>query len=331
MAINKITETDLENKGVVGQAEVPGLPAAEMQYKVEEIVRDVAIPKINEVIEEFENVDNKMTALGQTVNNTISNINKDFDDFEKEVSQEVSDFRQQLSGVNAQVGNFPNEYVKKTIFNQLEAEVDNIPNEFATKQEVKDIVASGGHPVTTVFGRLGDIKAQAGDYTAAMVGAAPTSHTHTKAQITDFPTSLPASDVYSWAKASTKPSYNYSEVGAEQAGTAASAVNSHNGNSGAHSSLFAAKVNKPTNITGSGSVAITLSDNCIYEYNNVTSLTMTGANVECMGTVHFSGSFKVTLNGFTKVSGDDPQNGVTSGQTWEFNCFKNRIIWKNWG
>ena len=57
MAINKITETDLEGKGVVGQPEVPGLPAAEMQYKVEQIVREVAIPKINEVIDEFGSVD----------------------------------------------------------------------------------------------------------------------------------------------------------------------------------------------------------------------------------------------------------------------------------
>lgn len=43
--------------------------------------------------------------------------------------------------------------------------------------------------------------------------AAPKSHTHTKSQITDFPSSLPASDVYSWAKASSKPSYTKSEVG----------------------------------------------------------------------------------------------------------------------
>ena len=41
----------------------------------------------------------------------------------------------------------------------------------------------------------------------------PSSHTHTKSQITDFPTSMPASDVYAWAKASTKPSYTKSEVG----------------------------------------------------------------------------------------------------------------------
>ena len=41
---------------------------------------------------------------------------------------------------------------------------------------------------------------------------ATSSHTHTKSQITDFPTSLPASDVYAWAKASTKPSYSWSEI-----------------------------------------------------------------------------------------------------------------------
>lgn len=45
-------------------------------------------------------------------------------------------------------------------------------------------------------------------------GKAPISHTHTQSQITDFPTSMPASDVYSWAKQPNKPSYTASEVGA---------------------------------------------------------------------------------------------------------------------
>lgn len=44
-------------------------------------------------------------------------------------------------------------------------------------------------------------------------GKAPTSHNHTKSQITDFPTSMPASDVSAWAKAATKPSYTKAEVG----------------------------------------------------------------------------------------------------------------------
>lgn len=38
------------------------------------------------------------------------------------------------------------------------------------------------------------------------------SHTHTKSQITDFPSSMPASDVYSWAKASEKPTYSWGEI-----------------------------------------------------------------------------------------------------------------------
>ncbi len=41
----------------------------------------------------------------------------------------------------------------------------------------------------------------------------PSTHTHTKSQITDFPTSMPASDVAAWAKAATKPTYTKSEIG----------------------------------------------------------------------------------------------------------------------
>lgn len=44
--------------------------------------------------------------------------------------------------------------------------------------------------------------------------ASKTGHKHGKEDITDFPTSLPASDVYGWAKQPNKPSYSASEVGA---------------------------------------------------------------------------------------------------------------------
>ena len=53
MAVNKITDADLAGKGVIGQPDVPGLTAAEMQAKIEEIVRSVAIPKINEIIDKY--------------------------------------------------------------------------------------------------------------------------------------------------------------------------------------------------------------------------------------------------------------------------------------
>ena len=56
----------------------------------------------------------------------------------------------------------------------------------------------------------------------------PASHTHTKSQITDFPTSLPASDVSAWAKASSKPSYSKSEVGLGNVDNTADATKSVN-------------------------------------------------------------------------------------------------------
>lgn len=44
-------------------------------------------------------------------------------------------------------------------------------------------------------------------------------HTHLVADITDFPTTLPASDVHDWAKAETKPTYTHDEVGALSSST----------------------------------------------------------------------------------------------------------------
>ena len=46
----------------------------------------------------------------------------------------------------------------------------------------------------------------------------PLAHTHKKADISDFPTSMPASDVPAWAKAASKPAYTASEVGASPSG-----------------------------------------------------------------------------------------------------------------
>ena len=53
----------------------------------------------------------------------------------------------------------------------------------------------------------------------------PSAHKHKKSEITDFPTSMPASDVYDWAKQQNKPSYSASEVGAlSEDGNATSAT-----------------------------------------------------------------------------------------------------------
>ena len=53
--------------------------------------------------------------------------------------------------------------------------------------------------------------------TSGLATKADTAHTHTVSQVTDFPSSMPASDVSAWAKEPTKPTYTASEVGAAAA------------------------------------------------------------------------------------------------------------------
>lgn len=87
-----------------------------------------------------------------------------------------------------------------------------------TTQKLYECMASGQKVYTrnhydNAWGEWKRIYTTANKPTAGEIGAAASSHTHTKAQITDFPTSMPASDVYAWAKAPTKPSYSKAEVG----------------------------------------------------------------------------------------------------------------------
>lgn len=59
---------------------------------------------------------------------------------------------------------------------------------------------------------------------ALLTNYAPINHGHVWGDITDRPSSLPASDVYAWAKAITKPSYSYSEITDKPASLPASDV-----------------------------------------------------------------------------------------------------------
>lgn len=59
-----------------------------------------------------------------------------------------------------------------------------------------------------------DAQAAAGRAQQTADGKAEKAHKHSKADVTDFPESMPASDVSAWAKAPTKPTYTAAEVGA---------------------------------------------------------------------------------------------------------------------
>ena len=61
--MDKITEQDLANRGVKGLPDVPGLTTEEMQRKLEEIAREILIPKVNELVEGLNNANSNLEDL----------------------------------------------------------------------------------------------------------------------------------------------------------------------------------------------------------------------------------------------------------------------------
>ena len=85
-------------------------------------------------------------------------------------------------------------------------------------------------------------------------------------------------------------------------------------------------------IQGSGSITVTLLDNKEYNYTEVTSLTITGATVNCHGFITFANNTPSvsSLSGFLGVAGDDITTAAAS-ESWEFSCEKGFCVFKNWG
>lgn len=90
---------------------------------------------------------------------------------------------------------------------------------------------------------------------SALDSKSDTGHKHVKADITDFPTSMPASDVSAWAKASTKPSYSKAEVGLGNVDNTADANKSVKYATSAGSASTATTANRVAN-TGVGSADV---------------------------------------------------------------------------
>ena len=53
MAFTKITDEDLQNKGVIGLPDTPGLSTSEMQAKFEQTAREVIVPMFNKLVDEL--------------------------------------------------------------------------------------------------------------------------------------------------------------------------------------------------------------------------------------------------------------------------------------
>ncbi len=124
-----------------------------------------------------------------------------------------------------------------------------------------------GEKHSTIFGKIAryfeDLKLVAftgsyNDLTGRPSSFPPSSHKHSKSDITDFPSALPASDVQAWAKAANKPSYNWSEIGSKPSTFPPSS----------HTHTFSSlSIGSRHNVTG-GANLVTGRDNVCVSYQN---------------------------------------------------------------
>lgn len=142
--------------------------------------------------------------------------------------------------------------------------------------------------------------------TASSVGAAASTHTHSKSQITDFPTSMPASDVYGWAKASSKPSYSWSEISGKptipSVGNGTVTIKQNGETKGTFT----------LNQAGNATIALT-DNNTVYSLPTATSSVLGGVKVGSNIT-NSSGTISLTKANVTAALGYTPPTSDTN--TW---------------
>ena len=145
------------------------------------------------------------------------------------------------------------------------------------------------------------------------------SHKHTKADITDFPTSMPASDVPAWAKAATKPTYTKSDVGlgnvgnfkavstvANQGLTDTEKANARS-NIGAGASSFSGDYNDLANRPTVDSTLSASSTNPVQ--NKVIKSALDGKS----DSSHTHGAASTSVNGFMTTAMVTKLNGIAEG------------------
>lgn len=135
MPFTKIVPADLQGKGVIGQPAVPGLSVTEMQESVEQIVREVAIPAVNRLVDEL----GATTAAGNigavvpdglsaepTVQDVVSAIHEAANSGKDEVAGDLEQHKSNTSNPHAVTAAQTGAYTKEETDAAIDAKVVQI-------------------------------------------------------------------------------------------------------------------------------------------------------------------------------------------------------------
>lgn len=220
------------------------------------------------------------------------------------------------------------EIVRSVVITKVNELIDWLKENGATQDDLNNLVISAG-AVTGVFGRRGNVKAQKGDYTAKMVGAAAEKH----ALEHEHGGKDPIDPLKIGAAPNEHAHGNISREGKIGETNGKIIMTGVGGALEAKEKEESGFVIKPVVVgTSDGEANFTAENNREYEYINISSLVMVGADVDCHGIIVFSADSapSISVTEFKAISGDDIAEAV-AGETWEFDVFNGRILWKNWG
>lgn len=194
----------------------------------------------NNAVEHISDTVKHITPSERALLNTVSNKVDKVKGKGLSTNDYTTEEKNKLKGISANANNYSLPTATSSVLGGVKIG-NNISNENGTLSLSKDNIvnalgyepgASGTSVVIGVKGNAEDTyRTGKINLTPKDLGAATEVHTHTKSQIIDFPTAMPASDVYGWAKQETKPTYTASEVGAANATHTHTVVNGHTVNS----------------------------------------------------------------------------------------------------
>ena len=247
--------------GVFGLSDITQLPTNYLEFTVAEscvCTGEKPADPTPEIYEQILALCGETNKIAQSVKDDVNNHNVSADSH-NDIRLLIADLDDKIGAIDGiedidfdQLSEVVN-YIKdnKKIIEDIEANkvsVSDIINNLTTNETNKPLSAAQGVVLKALIDKIivptktSDLDNDSGYLTehrieGVSIGGVKQEIINKNIDLPAYPTSLPASDVYPWAKGVIKPVYTASEVAADAIGTADHLVSSHNLNDDSHNDI----------------------------------------------------------------------------------------------